>query len=63
MSFNRNSNKPNKFHSFDIDTSNWPAQHRFIANLPDDVNDFTNKLVKSNVPIWWFSGSYRKSIQ
>ena len=31
---------PNKFHSFDIDTSNWPAQHRFIANLPDDVNDF-----------------------
>ena len=41
MSFNRNSTIPNKFHSFDIDTSNWPAQHRFIANLPNDVNDFT----------------------
>lgn len=41
MSFNRNSTIPNKFHSFNIDTSNWPAQHRFIANLPNDVNDFT----------------------
>lgn len=41
MSINRNSTIPNKFHSFDIDTSNWPAQHRFITNLPNDVNDFT----------------------
>lgn len=41
MSFNRNSTIPNKFHSFDIDTSNWPAQHRFIANLPDNPDEFT----------------------
>lgn len=41
MSINRNSTIPNKFHSFDIDTSNWPAQHRFIANLPDNPDEFT----------------------
>ena len=41
MSFNRNSTIPNKFKSFDIDTSNWPARHRFIANLPDNPDEFT----------------------
>ena len=41
MSLLRNSNIPNKFFSYDIDTSNWPAQHNFIANLPDDVESFT----------------------
>ncbi len=41
MSLLRNSNIPNKFFSHDIDTSNWPAQHNFIANLPDDVESFT----------------------
>ncbi len=41
MSLLRNSNIPNKFFSQDIDTSNWPAQHNFIANLPDDVERFT----------------------
>ena len=37
MSFNRNSNKPRTFNTMHIDTSNWPEQHRFIANLPDQV--------------------------
>ena len=41
MSLLRNSNIPNKFFSYNIDTSNWPAQHNFIANLPDDVESFT----------------------
>ena len=41
MSLLRNSNIPNKFFAYDIDTSNWPAQHDFIANLPDDVESFT----------------------
>ena len=41
MSLLRNSNIPNKFFAYDIDTSNWPAQHNFIANLPDDVETFT----------------------
>ena len=41
MSLLRNSNIPNKFFSYDIDTTNWPAQHNFIANLPDDVESFT----------------------
>mgnify|MGYP004361863331 CR=1 FL=1 len=26
-----------------IDTSNWPEQHRFIANLPDQVTDFNEQ--------------------
>ena len=41
MSLLRNSNIPNKFFTYNIDTSNWPAQHNFIANLPDDVESFT----------------------
>ena len=41
MSLLRNSNIPNKFFAYDIDTSNWPAQHNFIADLPDDVENFT----------------------
>ena len=41
MSLLRNSNIPNKFFTYNIDTSNWPAQHNFIANLPDDVENFT----------------------
>ena len=45
MSFNRNSNKPRTFNTMHIDTSNWPAQHRFISNLPDQVTDF-------NEPHW-----------
>ena len=41
MSLLRNSIIPNKFFTYNIDTSNWPAQHNFIANLPDDVENFT----------------------
>ena len=43
MSIDRNSVIPNKFKSFDIDTSNWPEQHNFIANLPDNPDDFTEE--------------------
>ena len=43
MSFNRNSNKPRTFNTMHIDTSNWPEQHRFIANLPDQVTDFNEQ--------------------
>ena len=43
MSIDRNSVLPNKFKSFDIDTSNWPEQHNFIANLPDNPDDFTEE--------------------
>ena len=51
MSFNRNSTLPNKFHSLNIDTSNWPAQHRFIANLPHNVNDFNeNQWLNLTIP-------------
>ena len=41
MSINRNSTIPNKFHSFDIDTSNWPTQHRFTSQLADNPDEFT----------------------
>ena len=43
MSFNRNSNKPRTFNTMHIDTSNWPEQHRFIANLPNQVTDFNEQ--------------------
>lgn len=43
MSFNRNSNKPRTFNTMHIDTSNWPEQHRFISNLPDQVIDFNEQ--------------------
>ena len=44
MSFNRNSNKPkNILILCSRDTSNWPEQHRFIANLPDQVTDFNEQ--------------------
>lgn len=40
MSFNRNPYKARLFKNIDIDTSNWPEQHKFISTLPNNVNDF-----------------------
>ena len=40
MSFNRNPYKARLFKTINVDTSNWPEQHKFISTLPNDVNDF-----------------------
>ena len=33
MSFNRNPYKARLFKTINVDTSNWPEQHKFISNL------------------------------
>ena len=40
MSFNRNPYKARLFKTINVDTSNWPEQHKFISTLPNNVNDF-----------------------